>query len=81
VSSLRTKRRTYVFRFESPEAFVGFFREHYGPTLKAFEALGDEGAPALEADLVDLVRRHDRIGGGPVAVPADYLEVVATRAG
>ena len=28
-----------------------------------------------------LARRFDRLGGdGPVAIPADYLEVVATRA-
>ena len=37
---------------------------------------------ALAQDLADLVRRYDRLGGdGPVAVPADYLEVVATRTG
>jgi ubiquinone/menaquinone biosynthesis C-methylase UbiE len=81
VSGLRAKRRTFVFRFESAEAFVDFFRTHYGPTLKAFEALGDT-APALQEDLVALVRAHDRNGGdGAVAIPAEYLEVVVTRAG
>ena len=60
---------------------MDFFRTNYGPTLKAFEALPEADRPVFAADLVDLVRRHDRIGGGPVAVPAEYLEVVATRAG
>lgn len=33
------------------------------------------------AEMDDLVRRFDRIGGdGPVAIPAEYLEIVATRA-
>jgi SAM-dependent methyltransferase len=81
VASLRATRRTFVFRFRSAEAFVDFFRTNYGPTLKAFEAAGETGAPALADDLVELVRSHDRIGGGPVAIPADYLEVIATRAG
>ena len=59
-----------------------FFRERYGPTLKAFAALDEDGQRALAQDLAELVRRFDRLGGdGPVAIPADYLEVVATRAG
>ena len=81
VSALRATRRSYTFRFRSPEHFVEFFREHYGPTLKAFAALDDDGRRALAEDIAALVRRFDRLGGdGPVAIPADYLEVVATRA-
>lgn len=39
VADLTVTPRDFVFRFESAEAFVDYFREHYGPTLKAFEAL------------------------------------------
>ena len=47
----------------------------------AFAALDDAGRTALAADLVALVRRFDRIGGdGPVAIPAEYLEITAVRA-
>ena len=79
VESLRTRERTFTFRFLSPEHLVGFFRVWYGPTLKAFAALNDVAADALETDLIELVRRHDRLGGGAIAVPAAYLEAVATR--
>lgn len=81
VRTLRATRRTYTFRARSPEGFVEFFRQNYGPTVKAFGALDDDGRTALAEDIAALVRRFDRLGGdGPVACPADYLEVVATRA-
>ena len=83
VTSIGARLSIHTFRHESAEAFVDFFRTHYGPTLKAFESLPDDDArAALEADLVDLVRNWDRFGGngGAVAVPAEYLEIIATRA-
>ena len=43
VTDMWTTRRTYTFRFRSPEHFVDFFRTHYGPTLKAFAALDADG--------------------------------------
>jgi SAM-dependent methyltransferase len=80
VRDLRARRRHYTFRYESPEDFVDHFRTHYGPTLKAFEALPHEAQHALAHDMAALARRFDRTGGdGPVAIPAEYLEVVATR--
>jgi len=81
VRDLETRRREYTFRFDSPRHFTDFFRENYGPTLMAFAALDADGREALAADMDALVRRFDRIGGeGPVAIPAEYLEIVATRA-
>ncbi len=81
VRDLRARRREYVFRFDSPRHFTNFFRERYGPTFTAFAALEADGQESLAADIDALVRRFDRIGGGgPVAIPAEYLEVVATRA-
>ena len=47
--------------------------------LKAFEAVGDAGADALYADLVDLVGRYTGTSNGPLAIPATWLEVVAIR--
>ena len=75
------RRREYTWRYTSPEEFVQVFREFYGPTHAAFGGLEPEGQDALAADLAALARRFDRNGGtGPVAIPAEYLEVVATRA-
>jgi SAM-dependent methyltransferase len=78
ISSLEVEERTFTFRFRSAEEFVSFFREWYGPTLKAFAALGGEAQQALQRDLIELVRRFDRLGGGgAVAIPSTYIEAVA----
>jgi SAM-dependent methyltransferase len=81
LSDLSAERRTYTFRYRSPEHFVDVFRTYYGPTHKAFAALDQNGQEQLSADLAALVERCDRLEGeDAVAVPADYLEIVATRA-
>jgi SAM-dependent methyltransferase len=80
VRSLDVRPRHFVFRFVSAEALVEFFRVHYGPTLKAFEALNGN-AEALRSDLVALARHFDRNRGeGPVAVRSEYVEALAVKA-
>jgi ubiquinone/menaquinone biosynthesis C-methylase UbiE len=79
VSDLRVTRREFVWRFPSAEDFTRFFRDNYGPTLKAFEALDESGRQALYDDLTALARDHDQEPGPSVAMPAEYVEVVATR--
>ena len=44
IDTISTTERTFTFRFRSAEAFVDYFREYYGPTLKAFEAVGHAGS-------------------------------------
>jgi SAM-dependent methyltransferase len=81
VSEYRFERKTYTFRYRSPEHFVDVFRTWYGPTHKAFAALDEHDQKALAADLMALVERSDRlVGEEAVAVPADYMQLVATRA-
>jgi SAM-dependent methyltransferase len=81
ISSLAAAERTFTFRFRSPHEFASFFRTYYGPTLKAFAALDDDGRDALERNLVALAERYDRLGPGAdaVALPATYLETVACK--
>ena len=79
ICSLEVEEQTFAWRFESPEDLVTFFRTWYGPTLKAFAALEGDARDALEADLVALARRYDRLGDGAAAIPATYTEAVATR--
>ena len=79
VTDLRVVPRTFVFRFASPEHFADYFRAHYGPTLKAFEALGPDGAKPLYDDLVELVARHNVATDGTAKIPSAYLQVFATR--
>lgn len=79
IADARSVERTCTWRFTSAEEFVAFFRRWYGPTLKAFEAAGDDGRDALAADLADLARRRDRNDdGGSITIPASYLETVLT---
>jgi ubiquinone/menaquinone biosynthesis C-methylase UbiE len=79
ISDLRVQRRTFEFCWRSPEHWLEFFRTYFGPMKMAFERAGDD-APALEADLLELMRSHNQAGEKALVAPAEYLEVVATRA-
>ena len=79
VSSLETRRRTYNFRYPSVEHFVGWFREYYGPTVRAFAALDPGGQEALADDLRELCESTNVSGDGTLVAPSDYLEAVAVR--
>ena len=78
-TDIRTRRRTYTFRYRSAEHWVEFFRSFYGPTHKAFAALDEAGRQALHAALLDLLARSHRGNGGGFRVPGEYLEAVVTR--
>jgi ubiquinone/menaquinone biosynthesis C-methylase UbiE len=78
-SNLRTKRRTYMFRYRSPEHWVEYFRAYYGPTHRAFAALDEIGRRAFAATLLDLLREWNRGRGGALVVPSEYLEAVVTK--
>jgi SAM-dependent methyltransferase len=79
-TGMRCVQRICTLRHRSPEDFVSFFRRWYGPTLKAFEALDEAGQQALADDLTALARRGDRHqDGGPVAIPAVYMETIMRR--
>jgi SAM-dependent methyltransferase len=79
-AAMRSVTRSMVFRERSPEAWVASWRRWYGPTLKAFEAVGEAGAAALEADLLALIARFNRSGDGTMVVESQYLETVIARA-
>jgi SAM-dependent methyltransferase len=80
IASMRAERRSFVFRYRSFDHWLEVFRTYYGPVSKAFEALDAERQEAYTADLRALVARFNRSGDGTMAVPSDYLEVVAIRA-
>ena len=80
VRDLRLNRREFVFRFRSAEDFADYFRAHYGPTLKAFEALDDDGGKLLYADLVELANRHNVATDGTPKIRSAYVEVLAYKA-
>ncbi len=79
VRDLRVTPREFVFRFRSPEDFADYFRAHYGPTLKAFEALDEDHGKLLHADLVELISRYNSATDGTAKIRSAYAEVLATR--
>ncbi|MCP3982063.1 MAG: class I SAM-dependent methyltransferase [bacterium] len=76
--SVEVRRRDYIFRYLSAEHFLAFFKEHYGPTIKALEALG-ERAPELEAAILELLNECNTATDGTLCVPSEYFEVVVTK--
>ncbi len=70
----------FTFRYKSPEHWLHVFRSYYGPTNRAFAALDDEKAAALEADILDLLEQSNWSRDGSLIVPGAYLEVIITKA-
>jgi SAM-dependent methyltransferase len=80
-TNVRLKRRIGLMRYPFPPAeTVEFFRQYYGPTLKAFASLDPSAQAALRRDLVEL-QTADNIAKTPgtTEVAAEYLEIIATR--
>ena len=80
ISDLQATPRYFNFCYRSPQHWIDFFREYYGPMSRAFAALDQEGQVALTADLLDLIARYNRSGDATMLVPSEYLEAIATRA-
>ena len=80
VSRLDMEERIYTFRHRSAEEFADFFLVNYGPTERAAANLDDAGREAMRKDLVALAEEKSVLpAGGPVAIPAAYLEAIAIR--
>ena len=76
---VEASKRVFNFRYESPAHWLEVFKTYYGPTNRAFAALGEAERAALEADILDLLRRMNRGGADTLIVPSEYLEVVVEK--
>lgn len=79
VTALRATRQSFVWRFASTQQYLDLFRTYYGPTHKAFAALDETSQQTLARDLIAAVERFNRSDDGTLLVPAEYLEVIATK--
>ena len=77
-TTIEITRRHFVFRYKSAEDFFETFKTYYGPVLKAWTSIDDDGKRSLRTQLMALCDTHNRATVG-LAVPAEYLEVVARR--
>lgn len=73
-------RRRIMFEYPcAPAETVRLFREWYGPIVRAFAALDEEGRESLERDLVALWTDHNHASGGLTRLESEYLDVIAIR--
>ena len=80
IAHLETHRRTVHMFFKSPEHAVEVFKSYFGPTVKAFEAVGKEGEAELFEDLRKIYAKYNRATDGSGKMEAVYLQSIATRA-
>jgi SAM-dependent methyltransferase len=81
LAELRFQRRfmTFNFPFAAPQV-VEFWRQYYGPTQRAFDALDADKQGAYRRDLECLWSDHNRATDDTTRVESEYLEVLAIRA-
>jgi SAM-dependent methyltransferase len=81
VTDVRATRQTVrVSLFRRPEDFRDYFKARYGPTIAVYRGLADDPqrAAALDAELAELARRHDR-GIGQTVMEWEYLLFTARK--
>jgi len=80
VAMFHTRRRDFVFRYESFQHFIDTFRDYYGPVHKAYATLDREGQARLTEDLREVVEQfRNPAKAKSLAIAAEYLEVVIDR--
>ena len=64
----------------SPAGRVEFNRAYVGPTKAIFDRLDPAARQALAAELAGCLQQFNRATDGTLIAPAEYLQVIATRA-
>jgi SAM-dependent methyltransferase len=78
VERLTVTPRTITFDYPySPAGVVELFQAFYGPTVRAFEALGPEERAGLRRELERLWREANLATDGGTRIEAEYVEVLA----
>ena len=73
------ERRTYVMHFRSARHYVEFMAAHYGPMLKAFQAVGDDNREKLAAEIERAAERYNRSGAETLKLECTWLAIVVER--
>lgn len=79
-AQIRCEHRNFNFRYRSAAHWLQVFRGFYGPVLKAFATLDVDKHAALEHDIITLLNNLNVGGPHTLAIPAEYLEVVISKA-
>ena len=81
VTDVHVRRQTVrIDWFRTPEEFRDYFKARYGPTIAVYRSIADDPqrAAALDAELVELARRHDR-GVVQTVMEWEYLLITARK--
>jgi SAM-dependent methyltransferase len=79
VRSLSLTRLKFMMRHTSVDDWLQFTRNYFGPVRQLVESLDPERQRAIAGDVANLARAHNRSGDATMAVPAEYVEVIAVR--
>jgi hypothetical protein len=70
------RKRTYEFRYFSPEHFSEWFRINYGPITRLAGTLSGDDLDRFAAELADVPRQFNRADDDTLVAPGEYLEAV-----
>ncbi|MBA3628073.1 MAG: class I SAM-dependent methyltransferase [Actinobacteria bacterium] len=78
-SSIDLRRRTFFFRYASPQHWLDVFRTYFGPVRSAFQTLDTARAERLSTQLLNVVGHFNQATDGTVVAPCDYVEIVVLK--
>lgn len=77
-ATLRATRRFVRVAMPSAQFWLDHFKKYMGPVIKAYEAVGADGAAALDADLLGFLLRNNVSGDDTMVLAQEYLDAVIT---
>ena len=79
ITDLRTEALTIDMCMPSPDEAIDVQRQTLGPVRATFDALDAAGRQALTDELRSVIARFNQATDGTVLIPAEYLEITATK--
>jgi len=79
ITSMRSTRRSALFRYRSSAHWIQVFSTYFGPIMRTLEALDGQRRTAFLQELDAILQRFNRSNDQTLMVSADYLEVVMRK--
>ncbi len=76
---VEVERCFFNFRYYSPQSWLTYFKQVYGPLRNTYGALEPADQHRLDLDILQLVEDLNQAGDGTMRVPGEYLQVVITN--
>jgi SAM-dependent methyltransferase len=77
--TITAPRRTFRWRWPSPEHQAEFFATYYGPTNRTLAALGADRAAELKADMTKVAASFNISDDDTLVLRQEYLEIVVHK--